>query len=348
MEDDPERNVGEIQKEEVILGTHMTQPTRAAIAAASPSVTAAGARMARQGGNAVDIAAAVALAATVSEVLMCSLAGSALFMIHLPGQAPELIDGVDTFPQTMRSPEEGTSAWRKVHLPYGDGIDVMVGHASIAVPGMLAAVDLAWRRHGSLPWSEIVAPAFELARSKVPVSPTVAKWLSIAGYRILSRQKACRQSFFLNGERPLEEGECFRIPHLDETWECLSREGAKAFYDGDLAAAFVKEMAQQGGLVTREDLSSYRAEVRQPLILSTGGFELALNPPPAVGGTALGFLVRLLDMGWKSEHSQAEHALAQAEAQSCLFTLRERPCANVRWMRGIPKDCWTQRSSGTI
>jgi gamma-glutamyltranspeptidase/glutathione hydrolase len=243
-------------------------------------------------------------------------------MIHFPGRAAELIDGVDLLPQASRPPIQDSAAWRKVHVPYGDGIDVMVGHASVAVPGMLAAVDLAWRRYGRLPWSEIVAPALELARTKIPVSPTMAQWLSIAAHRLLSQQDACRECFFLDGKRPLEEGDLFRIPHLDETWECLSREGAKAFYEGDLSAAFAKEMAQHGGLVTREDLASYRAQVRQPLVLSTGGFELALNPPPAVGGTAVGFLIRLLDMGWNPERSKAEQALAHAEAQSCLFTLR--------------------------
>ena len=323
MEDDPERNVGKTQEEKIRIGMDKSHPSRAAIATASPFVTAAGARMARQGGNAVDMAAAAVLAATVSEVLMCSLGGSAIFMIHAPGQTPELIDGVDRLPQATRPPVKDSPAWRQVHLPYGDGIEVMVGHASIAVPGMLAAVDLAWRRHGSLPWSEIVAPALELARTKIPVSPTQAQWLSIAGPRHLSWQDACRRCFFLNETRPLQEGERFSIPHLDETWECISREGAKAFYEGDLAAVFAKEMAQHGGLVTREDLASYRAQVRQPLVLSTGGFDLALNPPPAVGGTALGFLIRLLDMGWQRESSKAEQALAHAQAQSCLFTFRK-------------------------
>ncbi len=324
MEGDPKRHVGEIQKEEEVRhGTGMSHSTRAAIATASPFVTAAGARMARQGGNAVDIAVAAACAATVSEVLMCSLGGSAFFMIHFPGQAPELIDGVDRLPGAGRTPVKDSAAWQKVYLPYGGGIEVMVGHASIAVPGILAAVELAWRRHGSLPWSEIVAPALELARTTIPVSQTMAQWLSIAGPRHLSWQDACRQCFFLNGTRPLQEGETFSIPHLDETWECLSREGAHAFYEGDLAAVFAKEMAQHGGLVTREDLASYRAEVRQPIVLSTGGFELALNPPPAVGGTALGYLIQLLDKSWDPKHSKAEQALVHAQAQSCLCTLRD-------------------------
>ena len=117
----------------------MTQPTRAAISTASPYSTAAGARIARQGGNAVDIAAAAALAATVAEVLMCSLGGSAFFMIQLPGASPELIDGADMRPQASSSSIEESPAWRKVHIPYGDGIDIVAGHATVGVPGMLAA-----------------------------------------------------------------------------------------------------------------------------------------------------------------------------------------------------------------
>jgi gamma-glutamyltranspeptidase/glutathione hydrolase len=316
----------------------MFHPTRAAIATASPFVTSAGARIARQGGNAVDIAAAAALVATVSEILMCSLGGSAFLMIRFPGQAPELIDGADLLPQASRPPIQESTACRKVHLPYGDGIDVMVGHATVGVPGMLAAVDLAWRRHGCLPWSEIVAPALELARANIPTSPTLAQWLIIAGHHILSQQEAARQCFFREDGQPLEEGNLFRVPHLDKTWECLSREGARAFYEGDLAAAFTKEMTQHGGLVTREDLASYRAKVRQPLVLSSGGFELALNPPPAVGGTAVGFLIRLLDMGWKPKRSKADQALVQAQAQSCLLNVGQKTLRHSSLDEGIAKE----------
>jgi len=301
----------------------MFAPTRAAIATASPLVTEAGARAARQGGNAVDIAAAATLAATVSEILMCSLGGSAFLMIRFPGRDPELIDGADVHPKVLHPQVLETEAWRKAHLTYGDGIDVMIGHATIGVPGMLAAVDLAWRRHGRLPWTEIVVPALELARTKVPVSQTLAQWLAIAGHPILSHQEASRRCFFSEGERLLQEGELFGIPHLDETWECLNREGARVFYEGDLAVAFSEEMTRHGGVVTREDLASYRANVRKPLLLSSQGFTLALNPPPAVGGTAVGYLVRLLNQNWRAHSSKAEQALVHAKAQSRLFALRE-------------------------
>lgn len=269
----------------------MFSPTHAAIAADSPLTAAAGPRMARLGGNAVDIAMAAAMAATVSEILMCSLGGSAFFMIRFPGQAAELIDGADVLPHVGHPPLPNSRAWRNVRVPYGDGIDVMVGHGTVAVPGMLAAAELAWRRHGRLPWSEIVAPALELARTKIPVSPTLARWLAMAGHLIFFQQEASRQCFFPDGDRPLAEGDTFQIPHLSHTWECIAQEGARVLYEGDLAIAFAREMKAHGGYVTRDDLTSYQAILRETLLIPSRNFQLALNPPPAVGGTAAGFLI---------------------------------------------------------
>jgi gamma-glutamyltranspeptidase/glutathione hydrolase len=133
----------------------MTQKTAAAIAADSPFTTVAGVHIAELGGNAVDIAVAAALAATLSEILMCSLGGSAFLMIQMPGKPVELIDGADAMPSGHLHSDPETAGWREVHLPYGDGITVRGGQASVAVPGMLAALETAWQRHGSLPWPRI-------------------------------------------------------------------------------------------------------------------------------------------------------------------------------------------------
>ena len=116
----------------------MRKPTPVAISSESAHTVEAGRQLAEVGGNAVDIAVGSALAATVSEALMCSLGGSAFINIKLPGQVPELVDGADVMPAV---PEEvlrsGERSWREASIPYGDGITINVGHGSVAVPGML-------------------------------------------------------------------------------------------------------------------------------------------------------------------------------------------------------------------
>jgi gamma-glutamyltranspeptidase/glutathione hydrolase len=298
----------------------MTQ--HAAIASESPYTVAAGRQLAEAGGNAVDIAVGAALAASVTEALMCSLGGSAFICIKLPGRPPELIDGADAMPRLVDT-APGEQTWRTVTVPYGDGITVNVGHGSIAVPGMLRALELAWQRHGSMPWVEVVAPALALARSGVEANQTLVKWLAMAGRAIFYQQPESRESFFPGGEQPLQPAQFYRVPHLDDSLELIGREGADALYRGDLAAAFVKEMEANGGRVSREDLANYRAEVRQPLLLASRGYRLALNPPPSIGGAMLGSMLRLFEQLAQNGDSDAERVQHIARIQRVMFTLRE-------------------------
>jgi gamma-glutamyltranspeptidase/glutathione hydrolase len=301
--------------------------TNAAIAADSKLTAAAGARIARQGGNAVDIAVGAAMAATVAEVLMCSLGGSGFFMVQMPGKPAELIEGADARPAIHELPKKNSSAWREVHLPYGDGTDVMAGPASVAVPGVLAAAEQTWKRHGSLPWSEVVAPALELASRKIPTSSTQSVWLALAGHLLLDQQQACRDSFFVDG-KPLQLNQEHQIPNLDRTWEAISREGADALYRGDLSASFAREICDHGGFVSREDLAAYQAQVRKPVSIESGGFRLALNPPPAVGGSAVGFLIKSIESKWQDCGNPAEKARVNALAQLQLLTMRQQELAD--------------------
>jgi len=298
----------------------MRPPTAAAIAADSPHTAEAGLAMARAGGNAVDIAVAAALTATLAEILMASLAGSGFLVLDLPGGPIEVIDGADAVPSGHRRGRT-PHCWQ-VHLPYGEGIDVRAGPASVAVPGLLAALHLAWSRHGSLPWRELVAPALELARGGIPLGRTTALWLNIAGPLLFGRQAASRASFPCDADDPPQAGRLLRIPGLATSLERIAAEGVATFYRGELAEAFAREMAATGGLVTREDLAAYRAVVRRPLRLRTRDTVLELNPPPAVGGVAVGSLIRLLEESWCPEAAPAERAAAQVRAQRVLFGLR--------------------------
>ncbi|CAN5855859.1 gamma-glutamyltransferase [soil metagenome] len=304
-------------------------PTRAVIAADSPLTAAAGARIAREGGNAVDIAVGAAFAASLAEILLCSLGGSAFVMVGMPDRPAELIEGADAMPGLGRDRDTlaDLARSREVLLPYGEGITVRNGHGAVAVPGMPAALELAWKRHGRLPWPELLAPALDLARNGFPIGSTTARWLALVGPSYYSQQQASQRCFFPRGIAPAP-GEHFRIPDMDQTLEILAREGSRAFYEGSIADAFAQEMEDHGGLVSRTDLSAYRAVVRRPLSLRSRGFELSLNPPPAVGGAALGTLIGLLEQGWNEAATDADRVLMNAQAQTVLLRLREQTLAD--------------------
>jgi len=302
----------------------MTTATPFAIASESPYTVQAGRQLAKMGGNAVDIAVGSALAATVSEALMCSLGGSAFIAIKIPGEEPELIDGADAMPripqQDLHSEQK---AWKQASIPYGDGITVNVGHASIAVPGMLRALELAWRRHGSLPWQELLCPAVELAKSGVTANQTLVKWLGMAGKAVFYEQPESREAFFPDGVNPLQQDEFYKAPHLDSSLELIAREGADALYRGDLGHAFEQEITANHGYVTLADLCAYEAKVRKPLALQSRGFKLALNPPPSIGGAMAGSMVQMFDSLWSGRLTAAQSTLAIARIQRMMFSLRQ-------------------------
>ena len=123
----------------------------------------------------------------------------------------------------------------------------------------------------------------------------------------------CRRCFFPDGENPLEESEPFRIPNLDQTYEAIAEQGARDLYEGDLAATFAREIARE--LAVCQLGKTWRRigrPVREPIALHSRGFQLALNPPPAVGGAAVGCLINMVESNWRDAMSAAERASLQA------------------------------------
>jgi gamma-glutamyltranspeptidase/glutathione hydrolase len=300
----------------------MVKPTQVAIAADSPDTVQAGAMIAERGGNVVDIAVATAIAAAHTEVLMCSLGGSAFINVMIPGRDAEVVEGADAMPLSAAGLRPKEASWREAHIPYGDGITVNVGHGSIAVPGMLKALETAWQRHGTLSWQEIMAPAIHFARQGATTNQTLAAWLELAGEAVFSLQRESRASFFPNG-RALRAGDVFSLPDYQATLELIAAEGARAFYEGDIALLFEKELRDNGGHVTRQDLAGYQAEVRKPLLLDSAGYTMALTPPPSIGGAMLGSMIRLYESEVGNLTTEAEKVLLKSRVQRMMFFLRQ-------------------------
>ena len=149
---------------------------RVAVAAPNAMAARAGLQVAAAGGGAVDAAVAASLVTMVTEPGIVSLAGGA-FVTVWPHGTPEAVtvDGYVDMPGRDRP--DGPVSVQEVRTGYGGGVTMTVGPGTTAVPGALAALDLAQARFGALPWAEVVAPAAEVARTGFPLGSASGYYL---------------------------------------------------------------------------------------------------------------------------------------------------------------------------
>ncbi|MFC3127625.1 gamma-glutamyltransferase [Pseudoroseomonas globiformis] len=295
---------------------------RAAVASNHPAATEAGLAMLRQGGNAVDAAAAISLALGVVEPHMSGLGGDGFYHVWMRQS-----DQGRVYNGSGPAPSEAQAA------RYGDSIPE-TGPLSISTPGSLAGVAAMHAAHGVLPWSSICQPALELARDGFPVTHTFRRFARQARTRIMADAQAA-VTFLRDGE-PLPLGALLIQPSLAETLSLIAAEGAESFYRGRAAQRLAAGLAAAGALVQAADLAACQPEAQDPISVSYRGYEIRQTPPNSTGFVLLQELkiVERFDLASLGEGS-AELLHILVEAKKHAFLDRERHAGDPRF-RDLP------------
>ena len=286
---------------------------RQMVAAAHPLAAEAGLDVLRRGGSAADAAVAVQAVLTLVEPQSSGIGGGAL-MLHWDAAArtATAFDGRETAPAGARPDlflrPDGTP------LPF---LDAVLSGRSVGVPGAVAMLEIAHRRHGKLPWDLLWQRAIELAEAGFVVSPRLAEAIAGDAAR-LARHPSTREYFLRGGNRPLTAGERLRNPALAETFRLVAAQGAAALLRGPLASAIATAVRGhgEGGLMTVDDLAAYAAKERQPLCQPYRAHRVCGFPPPSSGGVAVGQILGVLEHfdlpRLASRGPEAAHLLAEA------------------------------------
>jgi gamma-glutamyltranspeptidase / glutathione hydrolase len=263
------------------------------VAAGHPITAEAGARILREGGNAVDAAVGAVLASWVAEPLLTGPGAGGYLLVAGAGEEPTLLDFF------VEAPGRGADPERRAQLvpaevSFGDAVQVFnVGAASCGTYGSPAGLAEALRRWGSVPAAELAAPAAALARAGVAVNAAQAYISEILEPILVTTPEAA--AVFAPGGRALREGDVFCDRDLADTIERFGADGAEPFYRGDIAAAVVDWLSERGGQLTRADLAGYAAIAREPVRAAYRGRAVLTNPPPSAGGTLLALAMAQLD-----------------------------------------------------
>jgi gamma-glutamyltranspeptidase/glutathione hydrolase len=246
----------------------------------------------RQGGNAVDAAVAAMLTSFVAEPLLTGLGAGGYMLVAGPGQEPALLD---FFVQAPTRAQDGSEAeLEAVDVSFGDAVQVFyIGPASCGIYGAPAGVCEAVSRWGTIALADLAAPAARLAREGAPLNSGQAYIVEILG-DLLRSTPECAALWAPRGEL-LREGDLLPNGELADALERLGGDGAKPFYEGDIAAAVCAWLSERGGSIRPDELAGYRAIAREPLRITYRDRVVLTNPPPSAGGVLLAYALALLD-----------------------------------------------------
>ena len=266
---------------------------RGVVAAGHPLTAEAGARVLREGGNAVDAAVGAMLVSFVAEPLLTGLGAGGHMMVAGEDDDPALLDFFVAAPDLAA---DGAAELEAVDVSFGDADQVFyIGPASVGVYGMPAGVCEATRRWGTIPLPELVVPAAELAREGVVLNASQAYVAKILG-DLLRATPECAALWAPEGTI-LREGEVLRNTDLSDALLLLGEEGAEPFYRGEIAASVCAWIGERGGLLGPHALARYEAVARTPLRVGYRDRAVLTNPPPSAGGILLAYALALLDRG---------------------------------------------------
>src|SRR5580704_9893505 len=274
-------------------GSAMSTADHGVVAAGHPLTASAGAKVLREGGNAVDAAVAAMLTSFVTESLLTGLGAGGHMLVAGGGLAPTLLD---FFVQAPTRLGDGTEVeLHGIDVSFGDAEQVFyIGPASCGVYGTPAGVCEAVRRWGTVSLEDLAAPAAELARAGVVLNAGQAYVAEIL-VDLLTSTPECAALWAPDGQL-LREGGLLRNPELGEALLRLGRDGAEPFYRGDIATAVCDWLGERGGSLRERDLAGYAAIEREPVNIAYRDREILTNPPPSAGGTLLAYALALLDL----------------------------------------------------
>jgi gamma-glutamyltranspeptidase/glutathione hydrolase len=295
------------------------------IVAPQPEAVEAGAVALMDGGNAVDAAITCALVQGVVDPCMTGIAGFGSMHLHLPEKN---VHGMLDF--HTRAPGAVTEdMWAdRIQGEFRDGFGFMlegrvneIGYQSIMVPGNVLAYHEAVTEHGRLSWSDVVAPAIRIAREGFRVRPHMVEfWTKADMGRVPSRDKlaltASGRRLFFDARGDLKRaGDHYSNPDMADALDRIARNGADEFYRGDMAKESVADIQANGGLLSLDDLDSYRTRRSDPLWTDYRGSQVASNPPPGGGIMVLEMLNILENFDLKAlGHNSPEYIRVVSEA----------------------------------
>ncbi len=289
---------------------------QAMVSSVHPLASEVGVTVLRDGGNAIDAAVAMGFALAVVHPRAGNIGGGGFMVIRRADGTVQTMDFREVAP---------LAATADMYLDAdGEVTDATeIGHLAVGVPGSVAGLAEAHERFGTLPFSDLIRPAVDLAKNGHTVDTARSRTIA-ASTADLSRFTASRTQFLPGGQAP-SPGTRWVQPDLARTLQAIADSGPAVFYEGYVADLIVAEMGRGDGIITHQDLSAYRPIWRDPIVAHYRGHVVYSMPPASSGGVTMAEILNILEgFAPLPEFGTVEHVHLLAEAMRRGFIDRNQ------------------------
>lgn len=247
--------------------------TNGMAATSMPAATLTALDVLRAGGNALDAAVAAVAVLGVIEPQSTGIGGDC-FCLYAPAGSGNVI---------ALNGSGRAAAGYSIDWFESQGLGA-IGNTSahaVTIPGAVDAWETLLGAHGTKGLDELLQPAIRFAAEGWPVHSRVAwDWK-----RNEEKLRGNVANGFLPGGKAPQAGDRFVQPQLAETLRAIASHGARAFYEGPIAADMVATLRARGGLQTEADFAEglNNAEFVTPISIPWRGYDVFQCPPNGSG-----------------------------------------------------------------
>jgi gamma-glutamyltranspeptidase/glutathione hydrolase len=278
------------------------------VVSAHPIASEIGVQILKKGGNAIDATVAVQFALAVVYPGAGNIGGGGFMVYRSAGGEINTLDFREVAPFAAT-----TDMYLDMHGQPIDDLSLQ-GQLASGVPGSVDGMAKAHEKYGNLDWKELLQPAINLANDGFPITSSQASELNSKASSFLEYNP--EGVSFIN-KSSWKAGDVLIQHDLAKTLELIRDNGRAGFYEGEVAAKIVAEMKRGNGIISLEDLKSYEAKWRAPVIGSYRGYRVISMPPPSSGGIALMQLLQSVEefplRDWGFQRDSTVQVMIEAE-----------------------------------
>ena len=262
------------------------ESSNGAVSSTSKIASDVGIDVLKKGGNAFDAIVATGFALAVTSPANGNIGGGGFLVAHTASGESISLDFREKAPKLSYE-----SMFLNDNGEY-DRTIALESHKSSGVPGTVNGLLKILNDYGSgnLSLQEILAPAIDYAENGFVLNRTTAR--SFNYYREQFNNDEGTKRIFVK-DQEWKQGDIIIQKDLAETLKRISALGNAGFYDGETANLIVKEMNDNGGLISKQDLLDYNSVYREPVTGTYKGYKIISMGPPSSGGT---LIVQMLNM----------------------------------------------------